>query len=299
MAIYGWIFSNAKLQGARLDYQVRGGYRELAPWCKNTSSLLPSIAYRLLSVNERNTNPKQPLSWFGGYLDRDHYAVAVGGTQKQLLSESVSDGTYRMQFCVFAYVLTGSDIHVYRQDPSMFAPLKKKLIEIQETGVEREKAEDSCRVTVNLAKYELPANTRLSMEVEENILKSSTETDAAIWALSCEHPVATGLARQEDARRFLDLFPSGVASVTGGNKEHYRPTFGKPQKPRQPSKRPVAAQPPSEAEQRKREREAARIEALRKAEKEDRLRMLLFATGLGTAIIVIAGVVKIVVSHIF
>ena len=299
MAIYGWIFSNAKLQGARLDYQVRGGYRELAPWCKNTSSLLPSIAYRLLSVNERNTNPKQPLSWFGGYLDRDHYAVAVGGTQKQLLSGSVSDGNYRMQFCVFAYVLTGSDIHVYRQDPSMFAPLKEKLIEIQETGVEREKPEDSCLVTVNLAEYELPASTHLPMKNAENILKSSTRTDAAIWALSCERPVATGLAEQQDARRFLDLFPNGVASVTGGNNENYLPAFEKPQKLRQPVERTVATQSPSESEQRNRARETARIEALRQAEKEDRRRILLFATGLGAAIIAIAGVVKIMVGHIF
>lgn len=252
MAIYGWIYANAKLQGARLDYQVRGGYRELSAFCSTTDSVLPAISYRLMSVDERNLKPDLPPAWFAGFLDpeKQYYAVATGATQVQLLDKMVSAGIYRSQFCTLAYVFTGKDIRRYQQDYAMFAPLKQKLLEIQLAEEESERPDDSCLMEIDLTGYEMEKGQSADNTESEryggaankyNLFPSTPEKDAWVWRQSLHRPVLTAAPLRQDATKFLDisLFGDGLVTVTGGQEEQYVPISRRTPPPKK-------VQPPTE-----------------------------------------------------
>ncbi len=224
MAIYSWIYANAK-RNENLDYCSRGGHRELKEWglTTNMDSLLPKIASRLISPNYRNLNRHQRPCWFAGYLDEEKYMVAVGGTQEDLLQMPIDDGAFRIQLCVFAYIFTGEDIGLYKRDIAMFEPLKEKLKLIQYTKIEEENGQLSCLIKKDLSFYKL-----LSYDEYEdnfNILESKMDTDAFVWTQSLQRPVAVGIPTMKDAEQLLDLFPekNGLVTVLDGTKKIYQP----------------------------------------------------------------------------
>ncbi len=236
MAIYGWIYANAK-RNENLDYCSRGGHKELKEWglTKNMDSLLPKIASRLISPNYRNNNRHQKPCWFAGYLDEEKYMVAVGGTQESLLGMPIDEGNFRIQLCVFAYIFTEEDICLYHCDSTMFEPLKEKLKEIQCTTKKEEKEQVSCLIKKDLSKYKVLQSERIdkskqvSIEVQNkknffNILESTIEIDNAVWLESLEKPVAIRIPTMEDAKRFLNLFPNqnAITTVIDGSEQQYQ-----------------------------------------------------------------------------
>ncbi len=230
MAIYSWIYANAKRMD-NLDYCSRGGHRELKEWglTTNMDALLPKIASRLISPNYRNNNRHQKPCWFAGYLDKDKYMVAVGGTQEDLLQMPIDNGGFRIQLCAFAYIFTGEDIGLYKRDIAMFEPLKEKLKLIQCTKIEEENGQLSCLMQNDLSSYRLSSyeNKLLPQSNIEyfNILESKMDTDNVVWMQSLQRPVAVGVPTMKDAEQLLDLFSekNGIVTVLDGTKKQYKP----------------------------------------------------------------------------
>lgn len=190
-----------------------------------------------MSVNVRKNGMNNNPSWFAGYLDREHYAIAVGGLQSQILGCDIPKEGFRGQYCVLGYVFTEKDIRFYRRDTEMFQNLKEDLLEIQTKKVEKvpsyKQKETSCRVDVDLSKFYLDTTSEHSWDDEFTILPASEENDLAAWMLSLKKPVLLSAVSEEDAKTFIDIFPSGIATVIRGQRINYHKVIGRKTLPNQ------------------------------------------------------------------
>lgn len=218
MAVYRWIYANAKMEGNRKDYHVRVCDPELRKY----EQTLLFLSNRLLSTEKRYDDAGRQNCWFSGYVDEKLYVIALGGDQKELLGIS-TDG-YRNQHCVLGYGLTEKDIQLLQKDEALFEPLKEIMREIQHTGKDWE-ADGPCVTGLDRFAYvdsgEAVSNGDAGREENYNIIMSTEETDRALWKLSLRRPVMTGIISVEDAKRLLRLFPAGIVTVMEDVKMRY------------------------------------------------------------------------------
>lgn len=206
MAVYRWIYANAKMEGGRKDYQIRICDKELERY----RGILIELSNRLLSVDRRRGETQRQKCWFCGYLDEKVYVVAVGGDQGELLG--IEAGRYRPQYCVLAYGFTKEDIHLYKKTDEMFEPLKIILRNIQETGREDTPSKEEHVYGQELLKYTQASGGRTE-KTEYNIVKSTPGADENLWQQSLTHPVMTGIISAEDGKKLLKYFPDGAVTV--------------------------------------------------------------------------------------
>ena len=219
MAVYSWIYANAKMEGNRKDYHVRlcspqlDGYREK----------LMRLSNRLLSTDRRYGEAERQNCWFAGYIDdkKEKYLVAVGGDQETILEMPLAGGGFRAQHCVLGYCFTGEDIHLYKKDTAIFEPLKEVMRQIQRTGRDKD-IERTYTVKEDFSAYvetlseSVPKGTK-------NIMKSTVAVDHNLWKQSLQRPVMTGIVSADDAKKLLSLFPDGVVSVMEDVELQYNP----------------------------------------------------------------------------
>lgn len=205
MAVYRWIYANAKMEGNKKDYHVR----ICDPALENYKQILIRLSNRLLSTNKRYGEAERQVCWFAGYLDEKIYVVAMGGDQKALLG--VSPDGYRSQHCVLAYGFTGADARLYKKSDRMFEPLKEIMREIQQTGRDIEPAEKQMTGMDFSAYVERPQNG--GSKSGPNIRKSTEENDDSLWKQSLQRPAMTGIISVEDAKKLLQIFPGGSVTV--------------------------------------------------------------------------------------
>ncbi|MCM1175200.1 MAG: hypothetical protein NC341_09135 [Blautia sp.] len=205
MAVYRWIYANAKMEGNRKDYHVR----MCDPALENYRQTLILLSNRLLSTDKRYNEAERQTCWFAGHVDEKMYVVAMGGDQTELLG--VFPDGYRKQHCVLAYGFTGEDIRLYRRDDRMFEPLKDILREIQRKGEDIAPGKEPVTAAGLSAYVESPQDG--VWKAGPNIRKSTEENDAGLWRQSLRRPVMTGLISAGDARKLLQLFPGGAATV--------------------------------------------------------------------------------------
>ena len=206
MAVYRWIYENAKMEGARKDYHVR----MCDPALENYKQTLILLSNRLLSTNKRYGEAERQVCWFAGYLDENIYVVAMGGDQKALLG--VSPDGYRSQHCVLAYGFTGADARPYKRNDRMFEPLKEIMREIQKTGKDIKPCEKQA-TGLDFSAYVESSQGGGSTKSGPNIRKSTKENDDNLWKQSIQRPVMTGIISVEDAKKLLQLFPGGSVTV--------------------------------------------------------------------------------------
>lgn len=205
MAVYRWIYANAKMEGNRKDYHVR----ICDPALESYKEILILLSNRLLSTNKRYGEAERQVCWFAGYLDEKTYVVAMGGDQKELLN--ISPDGYRSQHCVLAYGFTGADVRLYKRSDRMFEPLKDIMREIQQTGRDMEPGEKQM-TGMDFSFYgQSPQDD--GPKFGPNIRKSTNENDDSLWNQSMRRPVMTGIISVEDAKKLLKLFPDGCVTV--------------------------------------------------------------------------------------
>lgn len=229
MAVYGWIYANAKIKGDMGDYRVRRCDSRLSEY----GPVLTAISRSMLSTTKRyGEDAEMQQCWFSGFLDRGKgmYALAAAGGQEQFLGISLAGGGFRRQYCVLAYVFTGEDIRVYGRKEEIFRPLAENLMEIQHSG-KREWGADTKIVQV-FPVYALDAGKGGGMQGEEekqggSIRKSSAYTDREVWKCSMQRPVATGLLDGDAAGKILEFFPDALVTVLDGAAESLRADAGK------------------------------------------------------------------------
>ncbi|MCM1175201.1 MAG: hypothetical protein NC341_09140 [Blautia sp.] len=210
MAVYRWIYANAKMEGNRKDYHIR----VCDPGLESYKHILILLSNRLLSTEKRYDDAGGQKCWFSGYIDERMYFMAVGGDQKELIG--VFPDGYRNQHCVLGYGLTGNHIQPLRKEEELFDPLKEILREIQRTGKDWE-PDGAGGAEPDFSAYagsrEPAGNGEAGQEALYNIIRSTEETDSALWRLSLQRPVMTGIISVDDARKLLKLFPGGIVSV--------------------------------------------------------------------------------------
>lgn len=224
MAVYRWVYANAKMEGNRKDYHVRVCDPALGKY-KRTLILLSN---RLLSTEKRYDDAERQNCWFSGHVDEKMYVIAVGGDQKELLG--ISPDGYRNQHCVLGYGLTENDIQLFQKDEALFEPLKEIMRQIQRTG-EEWKADNLCVTGLNQFVYadsvEAESSGEAGLFEPYNIIMSTEETDSVLWKISLQRPVMTGIISVEDAKRLLRLFPNGIVTVMEDVKIRYYEKKGK------------------------------------------------------------------------
>lgn len=206
MAVYRWIYGNAKMEGDRKDYHVRlcdAGLKAYRHLCIELSN-------RLLSADKRRGEAERQICWFSGYLDRKMYVIAAGGDQRDLLG--IEPDGYRAQHCVLAYGFTDDDICLYRKKEEIFEPLIKIMRRIQISGADYVPDDMSKTDREELRKYVQAAEEGFQ-KTDDNILKSVESTDEKLWKQSLNYPVMTGIVSREDAQKLLRHFPDGMVTV--------------------------------------------------------------------------------------
>lgn len=219
MAIYRWLYANAKMEGNRKDYFVRVCDSELDVYRR----ILVELSDRMLSTGKRRGKAEKQICWFAGYISKEVYMVAVGGGQEELIG--IVSGKYRTQHCVLGYGFTEKDIRLYKKEESMFEPLKEILREIQRTGTE-EQAKARDMIESDFSIYKEGTDAFYSGNDEEdiyNIQTSSEETDRKLWVQSLKYPVMLGLISVDDGKRLLRQFPTGYATVIENVNLQYNP----------------------------------------------------------------------------
>lgn len=217
MAVYSWIYANAKIEGNRNDYHVRVCGQGLDQY-KGTLILLSN---RLLSTDRRFGKEEKQNCWFSGYIgdEKKIYLVAVGGAQETILGVSLAGGGFRTQYCVLGYGFTENDIQLYLQKDDIFEPLKKILRRIQQTGEDLESEPEQIQ-SQHFAAYVL-RETPPELEENYNIIQSTPAADTTLWGQSLKRPIMTGIISTDDAKRLLQLFPDGLVSVMEDVKLQY------------------------------------------------------------------------------
>lgn len=264
MAVYSWIYANAKIEGNRKDYHVRlcssqlDGYREK----------LVGLSNRLLSTDRRYAEAEKQNCWFSGFIDdrKEKYLVAVGGEQETILGISLAGGGFRAQHCVLGYCFTGDDIRVYKKDTTMFEPLKEILRQIQHTGRDKE-IERTYTVEQDFSAY---AETLLESIPEgiNNIMKSTVTVDHNLWKQSLQRPVMTGIISADDAKKLLQLFPDGAVTVMEDVELQYNP-----RKTEEQSHNASRLKTADREEERKQEIEALKLDTEEKRRKLEKMRV--------------------------
>lgn len=206
MAVVRWVWGNANSQNMDIqEYQIRLCDEELKPY----RGIMTTISNRLVSVVNRYGELTTKRCWFAGKISSDMYVIALGGEQNSILGTQYA-GT-RGLFGVMALGFTGKDICLYRQTEELFNPLKQLLREVNEKGKCKQET------VIDLSEYCFPyIQTNAQGEFEgsrHNILRSEPRRDAALWKNSLIHPVMTGVLTAQDAKRLLNDFRNGVATV--------------------------------------------------------------------------------------
>ena len=206
MAVYRWIYANAKMEGDRKDYHVRLCDAQLRGYQRT----LIELSNRMLSADKRRGKAERQTSWFGGYLDKKMYVTAVGGDQRDLLG--IEPDGYRAQHCVLAYGFTEKDICLYERKEELFEPLKKIMRKVQISGRDCRPDEETKITGQELLKYvQIPDKN--VYKTDYNIIKSTKNTDDKLWKQSLNYPVMTGVISKEDAEKLLGYFPDGAVTV--------------------------------------------------------------------------------------
>lgn len=212
MAVERWIFCNANFEDPDLqEYQIRlcdGGLQ--TPACKDR---LIELSNRLMSVTHRRDSLRTQRSWFAGYLTPELYVVALGGEQNSLMNTNFSKS--RGLYCALALAFTGSDIRLYKKDEGLFAPLKKLLLEINQTGRCPSDGLSGAALAAACRDYEETPLRDSIPQKTGSLVRSDPETDNALWRQSLSRPAMTGLLSSEDAQLLLEDYPGGIASVAG------------------------------------------------------------------------------------
>lgn len=219
MAVCRWIYANAKIESDRKDYFVRLCDPELEAW-KGT---LIELSNRLLSADKRRGEAEKQVCWFAGYISREMYLVAAGGSQQELLG--ISSGKYREQHCVLGYGFTGDDICLLKQEDEIFEPLKEIMREIQRTGEEKDiEAVENMKMDFSAYRINITESGQSSRtaflhladtakQKGNAVYQSTEEMDSRLWKYSLRKPVMLGIISMEDARRLLRYFPDGMVTV--------------------------------------------------------------------------------------
>ncbi len=271
MAVYRWIYANAKMESDRKDYYVRVCDRELEGY----RGMLIELSNRLLSADRRRKEAERQKSWFSGYLDEKVYLVAAGGDQRDLLG--IEPEGYRPQHCVLAYGLTKDDIRLYQKKDEMFEPLKKIMREIQEKGRDSVPSREESVSGTQLLKY-VQTSFEGTEKPEYNIIKSTAGVDERLWKQSLDYPVMTGIISAEDGKKLLEYFPDGIVTVLEEVRFRYRTKSGdKPQKVKKTADQAKENKQNTELERLKKEQEEKqkKLEVIRlgRRRKERQVRM--------------------------
>ena len=206
MAVYGWIRGNAKIVGDGGDYLVRVCDLEL----KKYGQILISLSDRMLSTKKRRGESENQQCWFSGYLDKNMYVVATCAKQDKLLGISLAGGGFRELYCVLALGFTNEDIQLYRQDDSIFEPLKEIMRVVNRNNITKLKTK--CIIEQKFESFIQNVNEDYKSE-KYNIQKSTPLTDKNLWKQSLQRPVMTGIISLEDAKRLLSIFPNGIVTI--------------------------------------------------------------------------------------
>lgn len=213
MAIYRWMYANAKIKNDRKDYHIR----ICDPGLEKYKGILVEISTRLLSADKRRGGIERQRCWFAGYLSPTLYMIAVGGDQKDLIG--VESGGYRAQHCVMAYGFSGKDIRVYQKNDDIFEPLKRIMREIQDNG--KDVDTDDKGITFQEISGYVDTSGENNESFGFNIIKSTEAIDRSLWTHSLEYPVMTGIISVEDGKKLLRQFPGGIVTVIGDVKIRY------------------------------------------------------------------------------
>lgn len=235
MAIYSFIYANAKMEGNRKDYHVRVCDQVLREYAET----LILLSNRLLSTDRRYGKAERQSCWFSGYIGekKEIYLVAVGGEQETILGLDLAGGGFRAQHCVLGYGFTDDDVRLYRQEDEIFEPLKEILRQIQQSGKDLESEPEQIQ-RQHFDKFALhgqQSGKDLESEPEQiqrqdadevaldeappeiddryNIIQSTPAADTALWGQSLQSPVMTGIISTDDAKKLLQIFPDGFVSV--------------------------------------------------------------------------------------
>ncbi len=215
MAVYFWIYANARKKGDEGDYLIR----RCDPGLDVHRDIMKTISRRMLSTAKRYGAAQRQRCWFSGFLDDAIYVTAVAGEQEELLGTAFTGGAFRRQYCVLAFGFTGKDIRQYRREDELFEPLKKELCEIQGVEYGTNLRESAARTVLSKSEAPPPAGCGTCVDAGRrrekwNIIKSSEAADEKLWKEGLQRPAATGLLCVEDAKKMLDLFPDGMTTVT-------------------------------------------------------------------------------------
>ncbi len=214
MAVYRWIYANAKMEGDRKDYHVRICDKGLEAY----RGILIRLSNRLLSSDKRRAMAERQVCWFSGYLDEKLYVVAAGGDQRDLAG--VEPQGCRAQHCVLAYGFTGEDIRLYEQTDDIFEPLKCTMRDIQQKG--RDFTDGGFCQADQVRLLDFAQKPQAGMDAVHGTKSSAGTADGSrMWAESLRHPVMTGIISTEDAKKLLEYFPDGTASVAGDERVWY------------------------------------------------------------------------------
>lgn len=263
MAVYSWIYANARMEGNRRDYHVR----LCSPELNGCKEILIQLSNRLLSTDRRYGQAEKQNCWFTGFIDDEKYLVAVGGEQETILGMDLTGGGFRTQFCVLGYCFTKDDICLYRKDIAMFEPLKEIMRQIQRTGKDREFEETYIEEQDFSAYAEDPV--QLVPEGKNNIMRSTVAVDHNLWGYSLQRPVMTGIISTDDAKKLLQRFPDGVVTVMEDVELQYDPREA------EKAKRPHSVsqlEAVNREEERKQSTEALKLEAAEKRRKLEEMR---------------------------
>lgn len=261
MPVESWIYGNARKTGQKADgFFVRRCDAGLEEYRQQ----MLTLSKTLLEGMKRGT---QQECWAAGYLDEEKhaYVIAVAANQEELLKMDLHCQENRGFFCVMAYRLSEDEIQLYRRDSRMFEPLKEAMRQVnegrKETNAHMESRKEQ-QVLTAFDGYQVPALVREDFpgrDFSNNILKSTDETDEAVWSMGLGRMVFTGVATEESARKLLNQFPDGIVTVRN---EHVREMQYLPQ-------RKEICLTEEKKEEKKEEKEVKALKAVKVAEKYD------------------------------
>lgn len=221
MPVESWIYANARKAGQKAD-----GFfvRRCDVGMEEYKQQMLTLSKTLLEGMKRGT---QQECWAAGYLDEEKhaYVIAVAANQEELLGMDLHCQENRGFFCVMAYRLSEDEIQLYQRDSRMFEPLKEAMRQVNEGRKEtnaRMEGRKEQQVLAAFDGYQAPAVVREDFPgryFSNNILKSTDETDEAVWSMGLRRMVFTGVATEESARKLLNQFPDGIVTVRN---EHVR-----------------------------------------------------------------------------
>lgn len=222
MAVYGWIYANAKRKGDSGDYQVRF----CDPQFTKYRTRMISLSRCMLSTSKRYGEAEAQICWFSGFLDKKirFFVVAAAGRQEELLAMSLDGGGFRRQYGVFALGFDGDDIGLVRRDLRVFKPLEKILSQIQQT--DGKGTAEGPLERQDYGAYRETVSDAARHDARGNIVPSSPDVDATLWQMSLQRPVMTGILSEADAKKLLGVFPDGIVTVTGELRPQQFPASG-------------------------------------------------------------------------